>query len=159
MLKDLYTEIPIHYEEVEFYFKSKGLIISKVPASTFQFSNKDTSHLTGFIELLKDTSPYISGRHIFLDNLVFKGVGISKFYNLKKKRSVLGGLDFKSSLREFINNRVLALNNLTDIEVKALGCFKDSPEHHFVVKDYIYPRLGFVANSKLSQNDKEKIKL
>jgi predicted nucleotidyltransferase len=147
MLENLYTNIKIHLSRANFYFNDSKL--EQIPVTNHQFPTSENT-IDGSVEFLNDKVSYISGRHIFKDNLMYKGVGYSKHYNLKKQRAILGGMTFNSALREFINSRVLLINDLTDIQIKAIGYLNDHPEHHFVAKTHHFPRLGFVANSDLN---------
>lgn len=155
MLENLFTNIKIHLTRANFYFNDSKL--EQIPLTNHQFPSIENT-LNGSIEFLNGKVSYISGRHIFKDNLMYKGVGYSKHYYLKKQRNILGGMTFNSALREFTNSRVLLVNNLTDIQIKAFGYLSDHPEHHFVAKTHRFPRLGFVANSDLRPQNILEIK-
>lgn len=149
MLKRIYTEIPIIYRDCEFLYKAADFSCDKIPFSAYAVSKNDIKHKVGFIEVINGL--YVSGRHIYLDNICFKGVGYSEFTDISKERKILGGVCSDTAIKEFVITNILKINETTNQNILGLGHLCDNSNHYFLIRDWNVMRFGFAYEQKDSE--------
>lgn len=155
MLESLFKKIPTVKIEFNLYHQVGDLDKDQILFSAYQFSKGEPVSNSYTEKFTYDDIEYVSGRHVYTDKYCIKGAGISKFYNSKKERKILGGLDWNSALKEYLLANILKKSQ-TCIEVLGLGSvLKD---HYFIIRPLKWYRVAAGFNKSLNGEDQVTIK-